>query len=289
MFDHPHRYRPAAPASSSRWWALAVLSLAQLMVILDSTIVNIALPQAQAALGFSSGQRQWVVTAYAVTFGGLLLLGGRLSDRWGQKRTLVIGLAGFAIASGVGGAAPTFAVLVAARAVQGGFGALLAPAALSLLTIVFTRPADRATAFGIFGSVSGAGAAVGLLLGGALTEYGSWNWCRHVRGVPVRDVLPAGHAPLQPVGHRGRVPSDDRRDHRDLDRWRTGPDAPVRAPHPHRRRLVARRRRPVLAQHVDGDQHLRRSGVASTDRSRTGYGSDLRGRVRLRHRRRPGR
>ncbi len=183
---------------SGRSWVLAVLSLAQLIVILDSTIVNIALPRAQEALGFTSGQRQWVVTAYALSFGGLLLLGGRISDKWGQKRTLVIGLSGFAAASAVGGAAGTLTVLIAARAAQGAFGAILAPAALSLLTIVFREPAERTRAFGIFGSVSGAGAAVGLLLGGALTEYWSWSWCLWVN-VPLAAIAIAGALTLVPT------------------------------------------------------------------------------------------
>ncbi len=198
MLNRPRPDRARTSGPSGRWWALAVLSLCQLIVILDSTIVNIALPQAQAELGFTPGQRQWVVTAYALTFGGLLLLGGRVSDKWGQKRALLIGLAGFAVASAAGGAAPTFGVLVAARAVQGGFGALLAPAALSLLTIVFTRPADRAKAFGIFGSVSGAGAAAGLLLGGALTEYWSWTWCLWVN-VPLAAIAVTGVITLVPA------------------------------------------------------------------------------------------
>ena len=125
---------------SRRWLILAVIGVAQLMVVLDATIVNIALPSAQRALGFSTADRQWVVTAYALAFGGLLLVGGRLSDLFGRKRTFVAGLAGFAVASAAGGAAPEFAVLVAARAVQGAFGALLAPSALALLTTTFSRP-----------------------------------------------------------------------------------------------------------------------------------------------------
>lgn len=183
--------------TTGRWWVLAVLALAQLIVILDSTIVNIALPRAQESLGFNSGQRQWVVAAYALSFGGLLLLGGRISDRWGQKRTLVIGLLGFAAASGAGGAATNLGVLITARAAQGAFGALLAPAALSLLTVVFREPADRTKAFGIFGSVSGAGAAVGLLLGGALTQYWSWSWCLWVN-VPLAAVAVVGALTLVP-------------------------------------------------------------------------------------------
>jgi EmrB/QacA subfamily drug resistance transporter len=163
-----------------RWLILAVLSIAQLMVVLDATVVNIALPSAQQALHFSDSSRQWVVTAYTLAFGSLLLLGGRLSDLFGRRRTLVIGLVGFAVASAVGGAAQGFNTLIAARAVQGIFAALLAPAALSLLTTTFTDPKERAKAFGVFGAIAGAGAGIGLLLGGILTEYLSWRWSLYV-------------------------------------------------------------------------------------------------------------
>ena len=163
-----------------RWLALVVLSLAQLMVVLDATVVNIALPTAQAALDFSNDDRQWVVTGYALVFGSLLLLGGRLSDFFGRKNMFVVGVIGFAAASAIGGAAQNFEMLLAARALQGVFGALLAPAALALLTTTFTEPAERAKAFGIFGAIAGAGGGVGLLLGGLLTEYASWRWCLYV-------------------------------------------------------------------------------------------------------------
>ncbi len=163
-----------------RWWVLAVLGIAQLMVVLDATIVNIALPAAQADLGFGDGDRQWVITGYALAFGSLLLLGGRLSDLFGRRNTFIIGLIGFALASAIGGAATSFEMLVAARVGQGVFGALLAPAALSLLTVTFTEPGERAKAFGIFGAVAGAGGAIGLLLGGALTEWASWRWAMYV-------------------------------------------------------------------------------------------------------------
>src|SRR5882762_7194315 len=166
-----------------RWWILGVVGLAQLMVVLDATIVNIALPSAQRALGFSNADRQWVVTAYALAFGGLLLLGGRLSDLVGRRTMLIIGLVGFAAASAVGGAATSFAVLVIGRGAQGAFGALLAPAALSTLTVTFTDPAERGKAFGVYGAIAGAGGAVGLLLGGVLTEYLSWRWCLYVNVV----------------------------------------------------------------------------------------------------------
>lgn len=168
------------PHHTRRWAILAVLSIAQLMVVLDATIVNIALPSAQADLGFSDGSRQWVITAYALSFGSLLLLGGRISDMFGRKWTFIAGLVGFAVVSAIGGAATSFGVLVAARALQGAFAALLAPAALSLLTTTFTEPAERGKAFGVYGAIAGSGAAVGLLLGGVLTEYLNWRWCLYV-------------------------------------------------------------------------------------------------------------
>ena len=164
----------------NRWAVLALLGVAQLMVVLDSTIVNIALPSAQADLGFSDGSRQWVVTAYALAFGSLLLVGGKLGDLFGRKWTFVGGLIGFSIASVLGGLAPSFGVLVAARALQGVFGALLAPSALSLLTVTFADSPDRAKAFGVFAAIATAGASVGLLLGGILTDALSWRWCLYV-------------------------------------------------------------------------------------------------------------
>ncbi|HEY7432442.1 MAG TPA: MFS transporter [Streptosporangiaceae bacterium] len=163
-----------------QWLILGVIALAQLMVVLDATIVNIALPSAQQDLHFSTVDRQWVVTAYALAFGSLLLLGGKLVDLLGRKVIFVGGLIGFAAASAVGGAATSFGMLVAARACQGMFGAFLAPSALSLLTTTFSDPKDRGKAFGVFGAVAGAGGAVGLLLGGVLTEYLSWRWCLYV-------------------------------------------------------------------------------------------------------------
>jgi EmrB/QacA subfamily drug resistance transporter len=173
--------QPAPPSGSSgKWWSLVVLAMAQLMVVLDATIVNIALPTAQRDLGFSDSGRQWVVTGYALAFGSLLLLGGRLSDYVGRKKMFLIGLIGFALASALGGFAPNLEMLIVARALQGAFGAALAPAALSLLSTTFTTPGERAKAFGVFGAISGAGGAVGLLLGGVLTEYASWRWCLYV-------------------------------------------------------------------------------------------------------------
>lgn len=161
---------------SRRWWILALLGISQLMVVLDGTIVNIALPTAQQALHFSNSDRQWIVTAYSLAFGSLLLLGGRISDYIGRKTALIIGLAGFAVASAFGAAATNFTMLVVARTVQGAFGALLAPAVLALLTTTFTNPSERGKAFGIYGAAAGAGGTLGLLLGGVLTSYASWRW-----------------------------------------------------------------------------------------------------------------
>jgi len=166
-----------ATSHARRWWVLMTVSVSQLMVALDSTVINIALPRAQVDLNFSVANRQWLITAYALSFGSLMLLGGRLSDLWGRRTSLMVGLLGFALASAVGGAARNFAALVCARAVQGAFGALLAPAALAALTVTFREPRERATAFSIFGAVGGSGAAIGLLLGGALTQWASWRWC----------------------------------------------------------------------------------------------------------------
>lgn len=170
----------ANPHHDRRWLILGIIGVAQLMIILGQTIVNIALPSAQEELGFADANRQWVITAYALPFGSLLLLGGRMSDLIGRKAAFMIGLAGFAAASALGGAAPNFAVLVGARIAQGIFGALLAPAALALLTTTFPSGRERGKAFGIFGAVATTGAAVGLLLGGVLTEYLNWRWCMYV-------------------------------------------------------------------------------------------------------------
>ena len=163
-----------------QWLILGVIGIAQLMVILDATIMNIALPSAQRALHFTTADRQWVVTAYTLAFGSLLLLGGRLADLLGRKVTFMAGLAGFAGVSAIGGASVNFAMLVTARACQGAFAALLVPSALSLLTTTFTEPKDRGKAFGVYGAIAAAGGAVGLLLGGALTEYLSWRWTLYV-------------------------------------------------------------------------------------------------------------
>ncbi|MBO0840659.1 MAG: MFS transporter, partial [Sciscionella sp.] len=188
--------RPSPPArrqgnDSRRWWALVVIALAQLMVVLDMTIVNIAMPHAQQALHISDANKQWMVTAYTLAFGGLLLLGGRISDLVGRKLAFLVGLIGFGAASALGGAAANAGMLFGARAAQGVFAALLAPAALSLLTTTFTDPKERGKAFGIYGAIAGGGAAVGLISGGALTQYLDWRWCMFVN-VPIAVIAAVG-------------------------------------------------------------------------------------------------
>jgi EmrB/QacA subfamily drug resistance transporter len=181
----------ASTSPNHRWWLLAVLALAQLMVVLDGTIVNIALPDAQAELGMSDGDRTWVVTIYALAFGSLLLLGGRVADYWGRKRSFIVGMIGFAVASAIGGFAVNTEMLLVARAMQGVFAALLAPASLSILTNTFPGGRERIKAFAVYGAIGGGGAAVGLLLGGVLTEFASWHWCLLVN-VPIALVAVIG-------------------------------------------------------------------------------------------------
>jgi EmrB/QacA subfamily drug resistance transporter len=192
-----------APSSASdlngpdpkRWLALGIVAVAQLMVVLDASIVTIALPSAQHGLHISTGNRQWVITAYTLAFGGLLLLGGRIADYIGRKRAFIIGLIGFAAASALGGVAVSSGMLFGARALQGAFAALLAPAALSLITVTFTEVKERATAFGVYGAISGGGAAIGLILGGVLTEFASWRWCLLVN-VPIAIVTALAAIPV---------------------------------------------------------------------------------------------
>jgi EmrB/QacA subfamily drug resistance transporter len=167
-----------------RWKALVVIAIAQLMVVLDASIVNIALPSLQSDLGITDANRQWVVTSYTLAFGGLLLLGGRIADYAGRKRAFLLGLIGFAGASAIGGFAVNQGMLFASRALQGAFAAVLAPAALSLISVTFTDSKERAKAFGVYGGLSAGGAAIGLILGGLLTEYASWRWCLGVN-VPI--------------------------------------------------------------------------------------------------------
>jgi EmrB/QacA subfamily drug resistance transporter len=177
--------------TSSRSWILVIIAAAQLMVVLDTTIMIIALPSAQHSLGFTNADRQWVVTAYTLGFGGMLLLGGRISDMIGPKRTLMIGVIGFAIASAFGGAAQNTGMLIGARGLQGMFGALLAPSVLSLLTTTFTDPRERGRAFGIYATIAIGGAAFGLILGGFLTQYLDWRWCLYVN-LPIAAVVAVG-------------------------------------------------------------------------------------------------
>ena len=172
---------PVVPAEDQtpdpkRYWALAVIAVAQLMSVLDASVVIVALPSAQRALHISVANRQWVMSAYTLIFGSFLLLGGRVSDYLGRRRVFIIGLLGFAAASALAGLAQNSAMLFGARALQGGFAALMAPAALSILTVTFTETHERARAFGVYGAVAGSGAAIGLVLGGVLTQYASWRW-----------------------------------------------------------------------------------------------------------------
>src|SRR3569833_4125244 len=174
------------------------------MVILDATIVNIALPAVSSDLEITAATQQRIVTAYTLTFGGFLLLGGRIADFWGRKRTYLVGAVGCAVASARGGLAPNEEVLFAARALQGAFGALLAPASLALLTVLFTATKERAKAFAVYGAIAGGGSAVGLLLGGVLTEYADWRWCFWV-DVPVAIVAIAAAIPFVP---ESKAPGD---------------------------------------------------------------------------------
>jgi EmrB/QacA subfamily drug resistance transporter len=191
--------RQGAPTGTSRahMWILVVIAGAQLMVVLDSTIMIIALPSAQKALGFSNADRQWVVTAYTLGFGGLLLLGGRISDLVGPKRTLIVGVIGFALASAIGGASVNTGMLIGARALQGSFGALLAPSVLSLLATTFTEPRERGRAFGIYVAIAVGGAAFGLILGGFLTQYVDWRWCLYVN-LPIAAIVATGASAMIP-------------------------------------------------------------------------------------------
>lgn len=191
-----------------RWWSMLAIGMSQLMVVLDATIMNVALPSAQIDLGFSDMLRPWVITSYALAFGGLLLLGGRLADLMGRKQVFLIGLIGFAVASALGGAAPTFAILLAARVLQGIFAAMLAPAALSLLTTTFTDPAERGKAFGIYGALAGAGGAVGLLLGGVLTEFMTWRWTLYVNIAFAAVALVVGVVAIAPTRRERGVKLD---------------------------------------------------------------------------------
>jgi len=197
--------RAASGPTRAHWWILVIIASAQLMVVLDSTIMIIALPSAQHGLGFSNADRQWVVTAYTLGFGGLLLLGGRIADLVGPKRTLLAGVIGFAAASALGGASQTTGMLIGARALQGMFGALLAPSVLFLLTTTFVDARERGRAFGIYATIALGGAAFGLILGGLLTEFLSWRWCLYVN-LPIAAAVTIGGAAVIPTqsGHPGQ-------------------------------------------------------------------------------------
>ena len=160
----------------TRWLALIVLCLGDLMIVLDTTIVNVALPSIRDDLGFTETSLAWVVNAYLLTFGGFLLLGGRLGDLFGQRRMFLAGIALFTAASVVCGLSTSQGMLVAARAVQGVGGAVVSAVALSLMMTLFTEAADRAKAMGIFGFVASGGGSIGVLLGGVLTDLLSWHW-----------------------------------------------------------------------------------------------------------------
>src|SRR5579863_2160549 len=178
-----------------RWWSLAVIAIAQLMIVLDASVVIVALPSAQRALHISIANRQWVMSAYTLAFGSLLLLGGRIADYFGRRRMFIFGLLGFGAASALAGLAQNSAMLFGARALQGAFAAVMAPAALSLLTVTFTEPRERARAFGVYGAVAGSGAAIGLVLGGTLTQLASWRWTLLIN-VPIAIAAAFGGARL---------------------------------------------------------------------------------------------
>src|SRR5579863_5817676 len=186
---------PADTLDPKRYWSLAVIAVAQLMIVLDASVVIVALPSAQRALHISVANRQWVIGAYTLAFGSLLLLGGRIADYLGRRRMFIIGLLGFGAASALGGLAQNSAMLFGARALQGAFAAVMAPAALSLLTVTFTEPRERARAFGVYGAVAGSGAAIGLVLGGTLTQLASWRWTLLIN-VPIAIAAAFGGARL---------------------------------------------------------------------------------------------
>jgi MFS family permease len=206
----------AGSAQDRRWLVLGVIGVAQLMVVLDLTVMNIALPSAQRALHFTTVDRQWVVTAYTLAFGSLLLPGGRLADLLGRKVTFLAGLAGFAGVSAIGGASVSFAMLVTARACQGAFAALLVPSALSLLTTTFTGPKDRGKAFGIYGAIAAAGTAAPIIGRHALTAlalahgYDTAFWC--TAGIFASGAIIAAAllrpGPLIPTGTPSRAQAD---------------------------------------------------------------------------------
>jgi EmrB/QacA subfamily drug resistance transporter len=192
MMMSERKVQTAAPELDvRRWWALGAVATAQLMVGIDLTIVNIALPSVQRALGMSDPARQWVITLFALGYGGLLLLGGRMSDLIGRRRALLVGLTGFAAASALGGAATGPGMLLTGRALQGVFGALLTPAVLATLASSFPLPAERGKAFGIYGTAMGSASGLGVLIGGVLTQYLDWRWCMYVN-LPIAALAAGG-------------------------------------------------------------------------------------------------
>ena len=197
----------ASEAKDRRWLALVLLAAAQFVVVLDASIVNVALPSIGSALDFSQDDLSWVVNAYVLTFGGFLLLGGRMADLLGRRRLFMAGLVLFALASLAGGLAQTEGALIAARAVQGLGAALLSPAALSILTTTFTEGAERNKALGVWGAVAGSGGAAGVLLGGMLTEWAGWEWVLWVN-VPI-GIAAAAIAPV--LIAESRADADGRR------------------------------------------------------------------------------
>jgi EmrB/QacA subfamily drug resistance transporter len=192
MTHHDTAPQTTAEPFPERWRALGVVAVAQLLTALDATIVSIALPTAQRELGFDDAQRQWVITAYTLTFAGLLLIGGRIADRLGRRTALLGALGGFATASAVAGLAPSFEVLILGRALQGACAAVLAPTALSSIAVMFTDPRERGRAFATYGAVASSGAVVGLVVGGTLTQFVSWRWCLLVNIVFALSALLAG-------------------------------------------------------------------------------------------------
>ena len=204
----PLRGNVRAERSASRWWPLGVIASAHLMAVIDITVMFVALPSAQHALGMSVGERQWVLTAYTLAFASLLLLGGRLADRFGARRTLVVGVVGFAAASAVGGASVDGVMLIAARAVQGAFGAVLVSSTKSLLATVYTDEHERARAMSIFAATLTAGMALGLIVGGALTSGLGWRWCLYINVAVCLFVVPGALRVLPRVPPRPAVRLD---------------------------------------------------------------------------------
>jgi EmrB/QacA subfamily drug resistance transporter len=211
LAHRPITARPAAaidPHYERRWLILVVVCLAQLMILVDATVVNVALPSAQRALHFSNANREWVITAYVLAFGSLLPLGGRLADLFGRKRMFLIGLVGFGAMSALAGASPNFSVLLIARTLQGVFAALLAPSALSVIPVTFTDTAERNRAFAVFGAIAGSSGALGLLLGGVLTSYASWRWTMYVNDVFAVVAIVGALTLMHNVVHRVRPKLD---------------------------------------------------------------------------------